>query len=131
MPVLISLEHGLLPPGVCCRNLEFCTKITPLILQGFLGAQFRCENIPSFSAGVLPVTDETKAAAARASRLVASIRANLTPEMPSGDGPYHRGAAAALLELHKKIDRSYKIEGGAAVRNLVRFFAPIVPKCFT
>jgi hypothetical protein len=53
------------------------------------------------------VTDETKR------RVTASIRsANLTPGMPSGNGQSHRGAAAALLELHQKIDRSYKIEVG-------------------
>jgi len=46
-------------------------------------------------------------------RVTTSIRsANLTPEMPSGNGLSHGDAAAALLELHQKIDRSYKIETG-------------------
>lgn len=39
--------------------------------------------------------------------------------------------AAALRELHQKIDRSYMIEEGTAVLGLVRFLAEIVPKCFT
>jgi hypothetical protein len=39
---------------------EFRSKIWPLILQGFLSAYVRCENIPPFTARVFLVTDETK-----------------------------------------------------------------------
>ncbi|MDQ6701644.1 MAG: hypothetical protein M3Z96_00270 [Pseudomonadota bacterium] len=75
------------------------------------------------------VTEATKR---RASSLTASIRfSELTPGVASGNGLGHRGAAAALLKLLREIDRSYKIEGGAAVLGLVRFLAQIVPKCFT
>ena len=43
---------------------------------------------------------------------VEDSRATFTPWMPSGNGLSHRVAAAALLELLREIDRSYKMEDG-------------------
>jgi len=54
------------------------------------------------------VTDETKRPA------------NLTPEASSDTGLGHRGDATALLQLHQKIDRSYKIEVGRCAYNVAR-----------
>ena len=40
-------------------------------------------------------------------------------------------AAAILPELYKKLDPSYPLKGAAAVLDLARFQAPIVPNRFT
>jgi hypothetical protein len=40
-----------------CENQNTRTKIRPLIFKGFLIAQFRCGNIPSFAAGALLLTE--------------------------------------------------------------------------
>lgn len=50
--------------------------------------------------------------------------------MPSRKGLGHRGGTAALLELVREIDRSYKLLRRTAVLGLVGFLAQIVP-CFT
>jgi hypothetical protein len=60
-----------------------------------------------------------------------SVGEPYTGESLPAAGRAIEAGAAALPDLHKKIDQYSKIERGTSVFDVVRFLAPIVPKCFT
>ena len=83
---------------------EFCTKIMPLILQGFLGAKFRCKNIPSLTGPYRRqklVTDEAKPWGGLDIQCdIFDFVSELTSRMFLGGEPGHRGAAPSP-HVHK------------------------------
>jgi hypothetical protein len=70
------------------------------------------QNITSFTAGVLLVTKRPSGGGSESRVTPSSSPAKLTSGPPSRNGPSHRGAAAALLELPQKIEGDIWVKHG-------------------